>query len=159
MQNQVCEFGTYEKIIGQQKVERQEIKVINIMLQTSSHRHPPTRTLKFETRTNFDACYQSKRIKVFIQGQNAVVAFDVNLDSESLEQTVAVNSSSVNKTNLIFGQIAHLHGGDASPCQLPSLQGKQVAHIRGRTVPSVLGLTLPILLVTLCYKDILNNFP
>lgn len=153
--------------MGQQKVVRQEIKAINIMLQTSIHKFPPKRlgewrtwgTLKFETRTNFDVCYQSKNIKIFIQGQNAVVAFDINLGSESLEQTVAVNSSSVNKTTLIFGQIAHMHGGDASPCQLPSLQGKQVAHIRGRIVPSVLGPRLPILLVSLCYKDILNNFP
>lgn len=40
--------------------------------------------------------------RYFKQARNVMAALDINLNSESLERTIAVNISLVNKTTLVF---------------------------------------------------------
>ena len=55
-----------------------------------------------EKWTKFDACWTQKKTGTLRVSKNYNFALDVDLDSESLEQTIAVNNSSVNKTTLVF---------------------------------------------------------
>lgn len=83
-----------------------------------------------------------------------MVKSEINLNSKSLEQTIAINNSSPK-----FWQCAPLHGGVAIPCQLPSYRRKRIAPIKGTIVQLIFGAQFPILLAALCYQIMLDNLP
>lgn len=59
--------------------------------------------MREEKWTKSDACWTRKKTTSTLRvSRNSSFALYINLGNESLEQTIAVNSSSVNKRTLVF---------------------------------------------------------